>query len=117
MKNESPTINGDGGQTRDFTFVENAVQANVKSFFAEEKAINTVYNIAYGDRISLNLLWEQLNSFVNEKVIANYGPDRIGDIRDSLADISKAKSNIKYNPLFSVYDGLEITYNWFKANK
>ncbi len=111
--NDSPTIHGDGGQTRDFTYVENAVQANVRAFFAEEKAVNQVYNIAYGDRISLNDLWNDLQDISATKLAANYGPTRRGDVRDSLADISKAKKLLGYNPLFSVKDGMKVTWDYF----
>lgn len=112
---KAPTINGDGGQTRDFTFVENAVQANVKGMFAEKKeAGNQVYNIACGDRISLNKLWSSLENITDKKISPKFGPDRQGDVRDSLANISKANDLIGYKPLFNIDKGLEITYNWFK---
>ncbi len=108
-----PTINGDGEQTRDFTYVENAVQANVRAFFAEEKAVNEVFNVAYGEQISLNTLWENLQEISNTKLEAVYGPPRVGDVRDSLADISKAKQLLGYQPELSVYDGLKITWKHF----
>lgn len=108
-----PVINGDGEQTRDFTFVENAIQANIKAFFADSKAVNEVYNVAYGERISLNKLWSFLNEISNLKIRANYGPPRVGDVRDSLADISKAKKLLGYDPKFSVHKGLQETWNYF----
>lgn len=114
LKDEkAPTVNGDGEQTRDFTFVQNAVQANVRAFFAEEEAVNEVFNVAFGERISLNTLWENLKSISGKKVEAIYGPNRKGDVRDSLANIDKAKKLLGYNPLFSVKDGLEITWEKF----
>lgn len=114
LKDEkSPTINGDGEQTRDFTFVKNAVQANVRAFFAEEAAVNEVFNVAYGERISLNTLWKDLKTISGKEVEANYGPPRKGDVRDSLANIDKARKLIGYNPLFSVKDGLAITWEKF----
>lgn len=114
LKDEkSPTIHGDGGQTRDFTYVENAVQANVRAFFAEEKAINNVYNIAFGDRISLNTLWDDLKAISGISLSAKYGSTRRGDVRDSLADISKAKNLLGYDPLFSVKDGMRFTWEYF----
>lgn len=109
-----PTINGDGEQTRDFTFVENAVQANIKAAFAEKEATNEVYNVAYGERISLNILWESLQEASNTQLKANFGPPRIGDVRDSLAEIDKAKTRIGYQPKFSVQEGLKITWDYFK---
>ncbi len=110
-----PTMNGDGEQTRDFTFVENAVQANIKAFFASDEAANEVYNIAFGERISLNTLWNHLQDISENKMEAVYGPPRKGDVRDSLADISKAKKLMGYDPVFSVHDGLEITWKTFNS--
>lgn len=107
------TINGDGEQTRDFTFVENAVQANIKGFFAPKKAANQVYNIACGERISVNYLWEHLNNAASKNVKAIYGPTRQGDVRDSLADISKAEKLMGYKPQFSVMEGLKMTWENF----
>lgn len=114
LKDEkAPTINGDGEQTRDFTFVQNAVQANVRAFFAKDEAVNEVFNVAYGDRISLNTLWNDLQAISDKNLKAFYGPPRKGDVRDSLANIDKAKTLLGYNPLFSVKDGLEITWKKF----
>lgn len=114
LKDEkAPTINGDGEQTRDFTFVQNAVQANVRAFFAKDEAVNEVFNVAYGDRISLNTLWNDLQAISDKNLKAFYGPPRKGDVRDSLANIDKAKNLLGYNPLFSVKDGLEITWRVF----
>lgn len=114
LKDEkAPTINGDGEQTRDFTFVQNAVQANIRAFFAEEEAVNQVFNVAYGERISLNTLWNDLQNISGKKITAIYGPNRKGDVRDSLANIDKARKLLGYEPLFSVKDGLEITWEKF----
>jgi UDP-N-acetylglucosamine 4-epimerase len=114
LKDEkAPTINGDGEQTRDFTFVQNAVQANVRAFFAKEEAINQVFNVAFGERISLNTLWKELKSISGKEVKANYGPPRKGDVRDSLANIDKARKLLGYDPLFSVKDGLKLTWEKF----
>lgn len=110
---KSPTINGDGEQTRDFTFVQNAVQANVRAFFAPEEAVNQVFNVAYGERISLNTLWEDLQSISGKTLTATYGPPRKGDVRDSLANIEKARKFMGYEPLFSVREGLAITWKGF----
>ncbi len=114
LKDEkAPTINGDGEQTRDFTFVQNAVQANIRAFFAEEEAVNQVFNVAYGERISLNTLWNDLQNISGKKITAIYGPNRKGDVRDSLANIDKARKLLGYDPLFSVKDGLGITWEKF----
>lgn len=109
----SPKINGDGEQTRDFTFVDNAVQANVKGFFASETAKNQVFNVACGENISVNQLWNTLKQAANSEVEAIYGPDRQGDVRDSLADISKAEKLLGYQPEFTVREGLKVTWDWF----
>ena len=109
----APTINGDGEQTRDFTYVENAVQANIKSFFAPQQANNEVYNVAFGERISLNKLWSFLNEAAGTQLKAQYGPARLGDVRDSLAEIEKANRLLNYNPLFDVRKGLQLTWQYF----
>ncbi|MCL4159952.1 UNVERIFIED_CONTAM: hypothetical protein GTU68_001607 [Idotea baltica] len=111
--NEAPKINGDGEQTRDFTFVDNAVQANVKGFFASKQAANQVFNVACGERITVNTLWNNLKDAANKNIVPVYGPPRQGDVRDSLADISKAEKFLGYKPEFSVKEGLAVTYNWF----
>lgn len=117
LKDEkSPTINGDGEQTRDFTFVENAIQANIKAMFAGAEASNQVFNVACGERITVNYLWESLKSSANSSVDANYGPSRQGDVRDSLADISKAQNLMGYDPKFSVRQGLKLTWDWFNTD-
>ena len=109
----SPIMHGDGKQTRDFTYVENAVQANIRAFFAPDTAVNEVYNIAYGDRISLNTLWSDLQDISQIELKANYGPTRNGDIKDSLANISKANNLLEYDPLFSVKEGMKVTWEAF----
>ncbi|WP_298894564.1 SDR family oxidoreductase [uncultured Psychroserpens sp.] len=112
---KSPKINGDGEQTRDFTFVDNAVQANVRGFFATEKAKNQVFNVACGERISVNYLWDSLKVAANSQVEVIYGPPRQGDVRDSLADISKAKSLLGYDPNYTVREGLKLTWDSFSS--
>ncbi len=111
----SPKINGDGEQTRDFTYVDNAVQANVKGFFASEAAKNEVFNVACGERISVNYLWATLKEAAHSTVEAVYGPERQGDVRDSLADISKAEQLLGYRPHYTVREGLKLTWDWFKG--
>jgi len=111
---KAPKINGDGEQTRDFTFVDNAVQANVKGFFASKEASNEVFNIACGERISVNVLWNNLQEAGNKDIKAIHGPTRQGDVRDSLADISKANKLLGYSPQFTVKEGLGLTWNYFK---
>ncbi|MGJ8551171.1 SDR family oxidoreductase [Winogradskyella wichelsiae] len=109
----SPKINGDGEQTRDFTFIDNVVQANVKGFFASKDAKNEVFNVACGERISINYLWESLRVAANSELEAIYGPTRQGDVKDSLADISKAQQLLGYQPKYTVREGLKITWDAF----
>ncbi|GER59707.1 SDR family oxidoreductase [Patiriisocius marinus] len=110
---KSPTMNGDGEQTRDFTYVENAVQANIRGMLSGDESNNEVVNIAYGDRISLNTLWKDLKDVSGKKLDAIYGPPRRGDVRDSLANIDKARKLIGYDPQFSVAQGLKVTWEYF----
>ena len=113
--NNGATIHGDGEQTRDFTFVENAVQANIKGFFASEKAKNQIFNVACNERISINSLWEYINIEAKENIEAIYIKERLGDVKNSLADISKAKNLLGYKPEFTVKRGIEIL--WKKNNE
>lgn len=115
--NQAPAINGDGEQTRDFTFVANAVQANVKAMFAEN--VNTegnVFNIAVGERVSLNQLIEILRKLIGTKIQQTYRAERSGDVRDSLADISKAEKALDYHPQIKIEEGLKYTLEWFSRN-
>jgi len=115
INNTPVTINGDGNQTRDFTFIENVVQANIKSLFAPIEK-HEVFNVAVGDRISVNDLWKKIAKIANTTTEAIHGPQRKGDVRDSLANIEKGQKILGYNPLFNYDQGLQITYEWFKAN-
>jgi len=108
-----PTIHGDGEQTRDFTYVDNAVQANIKAFFAAEEASNEVFNIACGERISVNRLWDILRTAARSDMEADHGPPRAGDVRDSLADVTKAKRLLGYEVAVGVEEGLKRTWDYF----
>jgi len=116
LKTKSPVyIDGDGEQTRDFTFVENAVQANIRAMLCEnEEAFNQVYNIAYGENYSVNYLYNSIREALGTDQEAINREIRTGDVRNSLADISKAKKLLGYNPLFSFKDGLPITIESYK---
>jgi UDP-N-acetylglucosamine 4-epimerase len=117
LKGNPPTINGDGETTRDFTFVENVVQINVLAALTQNpEAINQVYNVAVGDRTSLNQMYHILREAVGSDLQPIYGPFRQGDIRDSLADINKAQQLLGYNPQIRIKQGLEITLEWFREN-
>ncbi|WP_299101253.1 SDR family oxidoreductase [uncultured Winogradskyella sp.] len=116
LKDNVPSkINGDGEQTRDFTFIDNVVQANVKGFFASKDAKNEVFNVACGERITINYLWESLRIAANSDLKAIYGPTRQGDVRDSLANISKAENLLGYKPKYTVREGLKITWDSFDS--
>ena len=117
LHNEAPVLNGDGEQTRDFTFVANAVQANIKAMFAEN--INTngdVFNIAVSERISLKQLVDVLRKLTGSSIQPAFREERAGDIRDSLADITKAKNSLDYDPQIKIEEGLKYTLEWFKTN-
>jgi len=116
LKNISPKINGDGETTRDFTFISNVVQANIKSIFADEKADGEIFNVAVGESTSLNKMFNLLTQFSNSELKAFHAPEREGDIRNSLADISKAKNLLNYHPEIKIEEGLRLTLEWFKHN-
>jgi len=107
-------INGDGLQTRDFTYVENAVQANIRALTcAENSAMGRVYNIAVGERVTVLRMYEILCEQVGATPQTVHRAEREGDIRDSLADISAASANLGYNPGVKMQEGLERTFKWF----
>jgi len=113
LKGKRPFINGDGETSRDFTFVENAVQANIKAMFADNLTKDLVVNIAFGERTTLNQLWNRIAEGAGIQLSPEYGPERQGDVKHSLADISLANKEIGYKPVFSVTEGLEIALNWY----
>jgi UDP-N-acetylglucosamine 4-epimerase len=117
LKNgQSPMINGDGEQTRDFTFVANAVQANIRAMFQQNiNANGSVFNIAVGEKVSLNQLIDILRKLTGSNVQQTFRAERPGDIRDSLADISKAKKMLGYEPEYKIQDGLKLTVEWFRS--
>ncbi|MEM1326647.1 MAG: SDR family oxidoreductase [Bacteroidota bacterium] len=117
LENNPPTINGDGSFSRDFTFVANAVQANILALFTEEEnALNQVYNIACGSRTTLNELWAIIKKESGTQVDAQYGAERVGDVSHSLADINKAKRLLGYSPEVSVEEGLKYAFEWYKTS-
>ena len=117
LENNPPVINGDGSHSRDFTFVANAVQANIAALFTNnEEAVNQVYNIACGEQTSLLQLFDALKKEAASELMPQHGPNRAGDVKHSLADISKAKSILGYQPSISVKDGIKATFAWYKKN-
>ncbi len=124
INHQSPVINGDGENSRDFTFVENVIQANVLAFFARDlNALNTVYNVAYGEQTSLNRLVKLLKKYLSvidptiSEVEVIYGPNREGDIPHSLASIERAKKNLGYAPQFNFKEGLKVAIKWYRKNQ
>ncbi len=120
LNHQSPVINGDGNHSRDFTFIENVVQANMLAAFERNtKAINTVYNVAYGEQTTLNQLVHYLKKYLAGEdadiaaVNIIHGPNREGDIPHSLASIEKAKKNLGYSPKFNFSEGLRIAVEWY----
>ena len=123
MKHESPVINGDGSYSRDFTYIDNVVQANILALTAENPdAVNQVYNVAFGERTTLNELFAYLKEDLSQfdpaiaDVEAQYGPNRTGDIPHSLASIDKAKTLLGYAPEFSVRAGIKAATEWYFRN-
>lgn len=123
MKHESPVINGDGNFSRDFTYIDNIVQINECAMLTQNpKAVNTVFNAAFGDRTTLNDLVQYLKSALSEfdagiaKVDVVHGPNRAGDIPHSLASIDKARELLGYDPKFSLKDGVKEAVGWYWKN-
>jgi UDP-N-acetylglucosamine/UDP-N-acetylgalactosamine 4-epimerase len=115
LDNEPPTINGDGEHSRDFTYVDNAVHANDCALFTENKgAVNQVYNVAYGKQTSLNELFETIKEIAGSDLAPKYGPERKGDVKHSLADISKARDLLSYQPAYDTREGLKIAFEWYR---
>jgi UDP-N-acetylglucosamine/UDP-N-acetylgalactosamine 4-epimerase len=115
-KKQDAYINGDGTQTRDFTFVENAVQANIRAMLTENpEAVNQVYNIAYGENFTINEMYTRIAALLHSDQKAVHRAPRAGDIQNSLANIDKAKRLLGYNPLYSFADGLDITVSYFTS--
>lgn len=116
INGETPTINGDGKQSRDFTYIDNVIEANLKACLASSEAAGAAYNIAYGGREYLIDIYYGLTKALNLNVEPNFGPDRKGDIKHSNADISKAKKYLDYDPEYSFADGIKLAIEWYKEN-
>lgn len=112
LENEAPTINGDGTQSRDFTYIENVIEANLKGMQAPREAAGEAFNIAYGGQVNLNELYQKLSELLNKKIEPVYGPERAGDIKHSNADIGKARKLLRYAPDYSFERGIELTIEW-----
>lgn len=114
LRDEAPVIFGDGEQGRDFTFVDNAVQANLLALHApREKVAGRIFNVACGERHTLNETFRVLARLLHFEKPAEHGPERAGDVRDSLADISAASAAFGYSPHVSFEEGLRRTVEWY----
>ncbi len=123
MKHETPVINGDGEYSRDFTYINNVIQMNLLAIStANQAALNTVYNVAYGERATLNEVVKYLKEYLSnyddkiKNITVKHGPGRAGDIPHSLASIEKARQNLGYNPKYSLQNGLKIAVEWYWKN-
>lgn len=115
-KGETPTINGDGKQSRDFTYIENVIEANLKACLASHEAAGQAYNIAYGGREYLIDIYYGLTKALGKDIEPIFGPDRKGDIKHSNADISKAKELLGYDPDYDFKKGIAEAIEWYKVN-
>jgi UDP-N-acetylglucosamine/UDP-N-acetylgalactosamine 4-epimerase len=117
LNGQNPVINGDGSTSRDFTYVQNAVEANLAALFTQNAdAVNQVYNVAFGESTTLLELFEKIKSVSGSSIEAQHTAPRLGDIKHSLADITKAKQLLNYQPKFSIAEGIQLTYDWYRDN-
>lgn len=116
MNGETPTINGDGMQSRDFTYIENVIEANLKACLAPHEAAGNAFNIAYGGREYLIDIYHSLTCALGKDIEPNFGPDRAGDIKHSNADISKAREMLGYDPDYDFDSGLKLAIDWYVEN-
>lgn len=116
LNNEQPVINGDGRQSRDFTYIENVIEANLRACLANDDASGEVFNIAYGGREYLIDIYYQLTKALGKDIEPVFGPERKGDIKHSNADISKARRMLGYNPEYDFAKGLAESIDWYKKN-
>ena len=116
INDERPIINGDGKQSRDFTYIDNVIEANLKACLADSSAAGQAYNTAYGGREYLIDIYYQLCEALGKRIEPIYGPDRAGDIKHSNASIEKAKKYLNYSPDYSFEDGIKLAIDWYIEN-
>ena len=123
LKHESPIINGDGSFSRDFTYIDNVIQMNIRALATQNReALNKVYNVACGERTDLNELAQLLKTFLSEhdpeiaRIDVKYGPERKGDVPHSLASVERAEKLLGYHPQFDIKSGLKEAVNWYWKN-
>ena len=114
LHGETPTINGDGKQSRDFTYIDNVIEANLRACKAESSAAGEAFNIGAGGRLYLLDMYEQLCQALGVSVEPNFGPARAGDVRDSNADISKARKLLGYDPTYDFEKGIGLAIDWYR---
>lgn len=115
LRGDTPIINGDGKQSRDFTYIENVIEANLKACMAPREAVGEVFNIAYGGQEELIKVYKYLCNALGVDVEPKFGPDRAGDIKHSCADITKAKKLLDYSPSWSFERGISESIEWYKT--
>ena len=116
LDGEVPTINGDGQQSRDFTYIDNVIEANLKACLASSDAAGQAFNIAYGGREYLIDIYYDLCKALGKEVEPQFGPDRAGDIKHSNADITKAKELLGYAPEYNFEQGIALAIDWYREN-
>ncbi|MCI8554129.1 MAG: SDR family oxidoreductase [Clostridiales bacterium] len=116
LNDEAPTINGDGRQSRDFTYIDNVIEANLRACLAPHEAAGEAFNIAYGGREYLIDIYHHLCGALGKTIEPHFGPDRPGDIKHSNADISKARRLLGYDPDYSFEEGIRLAIAWYKEN-
>ncbi|MBT2731072.1 SDR family oxidoreductase [Carnobacterium sp. ISL-102] len=116
LNNEQPIINGDGKQSRDFTYIENVIEANLKACQAPHEVAGEAFNVAYGGREYLIDVYYSLSKALEKDIEPNFGAERAGDIKHSNADISKARNLLGYEPSWSFEQGIEAAIDWYKEN-
>lgn len=116
LHGETPVINGDGKQSRDFTYIDNVIEANLRACLAPHEAAGEAFNIAYGGREYLIDIYHHLCGALGKTIEPHFGPDRPGDIKHSNADISKARRLLGYDPDYSFEEGIRLAIAWYKEN-
>ena len=116
LNDKAPTIHGDGRQSRDFTYIDNVIEANLRACLAPKRAAGEAYNIAFGAREYLIDIYYGLTEALGKNIEPEFGPERAGDIRHSNADISKARELLGYDPEYSFEEGIKLAIDWYREN-
>lgn len=116
LNDKAPTIHGDGRQSRDFTYIDNVIEANLRACLAPKRAAGEAYNIAFGAREYLIDIYYGLTEALGKDIEPEFGPERAGDIRHSNADISKARELLGYDPEYSFEEGIKLAIDWYREN-